>query len=58
MEAIAENVYIEDKYVGVTLAVITQPRGLIQIDAPPSPEDGRTWRQAMMGQTSGSTSMA
>ena len=47
MEAIADNVYIEDKYVGVTLGVITQPRGLIQIDAPPSPEDGRTWRASL-----------
>ena len=53
MEAIADNVYIEDKYVGVTLGVITQPRGLIQIDAPPSPEDGRTWRASMMGMGSG-----
>ena len=39
MDAIAKNVYIEDRYLGVTLGVITQPRGLIQIDAPPSPED-------------------
>jgi hypothetical protein len=44
MEEIAKNVYIEDKYPGVTLGVISQPRGLIQIDAPPSPEDGRSWR--------------
>src|SRR5574338_1579249 len=53
MEAISENVYIEDRYVGVTLGVITQPRGLIQIDAPPSPEDGRTWRASLMGMGSG-----
>lgn len=53
MEAISENVYIEDRYVGVTLGVITQPRGLIQIDAPPSPEDGRTWRASLMGMGNG-----
>lgn len=53
MEAIAKNVYIEDRFVGVTLGVITQPRGLIQIDAPPSPEDGRAWRAAMMGMGNG-----
>ena len=53
MDAIAKNVYIEDRYVGVTLGVITQPRGLIQIDAPPSPEDGRTWRASLMGMGSG-----
>ena len=53
MDAIAKNVYIEDRYVGVTLGVITEPRGLIQIDAPPSPEDGRTWRASLMGMGSG-----
>jgi len=53
MDAIAKNVYIEDRYVGVTLGVITQPRGLIQIDAPPSPEDGRAWRATLMGMGNG-----
>jgi len=53
MDVIAENVYIEDRYLGVTLGVITQPRGLIQIDAPPSPEDGRTWRASLMGMGNG-----
>ena len=47
MDEIANNVYIEDQFLGVTLGVISQPRGLIQIDAPPSPEDGRSWRAAM-----------
>lgn len=53
MEEIAKNVYIEDKYPGVTLGVISQPRGLIQIDAPPSPEDGRSWRASLMGMGNG-----
>jgi glyoxylase-like metal-dependent hydrolase (beta-lactamase superfamily II) len=53
MEAITNNVYIEDRFHGVTLGVISQPRGLIQIDAPPSPEDGRSWRAAMMGMGNG-----
>jgi glyoxylase-like metal-dependent hydrolase (beta-lactamase superfamily II) len=53
MDAIAKNVYIEDRYLGVTLGVITQPRGLIQIDAPPSPEDGRAWRASLMGMGNG-----
>src|SRR5215211_8215205 len=53
MDAIAKNVFIEDKYLGVTLGVITQTRGLIQIDAPPSPEDGRTWRASLMGMGTG-----
>ncbi|MDX1378236.1 MAG: hypothetical protein R3307_05260 [Anaerolineales bacterium] len=49
MEAIAKNVYIEESYPGVTLGVIVQPRGLIQIDAPPAPEDGRALRASLMG---------
>ncbi|GAB4504165.1 MAG: hypothetical protein Fur0043_11580 [Anaerolineales bacterium] len=53
MEAIKENVFIENQYSGVTLGVINQPRGLIQIDAPPSPEDGRSWRAALMSLDSG-----
>lgn len=53
MDAIAKNVYIEDRFPGVTLGVITQTRGLIQIDAPPAPEDGRTWRASLMGMGNG-----
>ena len=53
MDAIAKNVYIEDRYLGVTLGVISQPRGLIQIDAPPSQEDGRAWRASLMGMGNG-----
>jgi cyclase len=53
MEAIAKNVHIEDRFLGVTLGVISQPRGLVQIDAPPSPEDARSWRAALMGMGNG-----
>jgi cyclase len=53
MDAITKNVYIEDRYLGVTLGAIVQPRGLIQIDAPPSPEDGRIWRASLMGMGGG-----
>lgn len=53
MQSIADNVYIEDHYLGVTLGVIQEPRGLIQIDAPPSPEDSRSWRAALMSFSSG-----
>ncbi|MDD2921302.1 MAG: MBL fold metallo-hydrolase [Anaerolineales bacterium] len=48
MQEIAKNVYIEDQYPGITLGAIVTPRGLIQIDAPPSPEDARSWRAALM----------
>jgi len=53
MESIAKNVYIEEQYLGVTLGVISQPRGLIQIDAPPSPDDSRMWRASLMGMGNG-----
>jgi glyoxylase-like metal-dependent hydrolase (beta-lactamase superfamily II) len=53
MDAISKNVYIEDRYLGVTLGVIVQPRGLIQVDAPPSPDDGRILRASLMGMGGG-----
>ncbi len=53
MDTIAKNVFVEDRFPGVTLGVISQSRGLIQIDAPPAPEDGRSWRAAMMGMGEG-----
>jgi glyoxylase-like metal-dependent hydrolase (beta-lactamase superfamily II) len=49
MESIGRQVIIEEQYPGVTLGVISTPQGLILIDAPPSPEDGRSWRAALMG---------
>ncbi len=53
MQAIAKDVYIEDQYPGVTLGAIHRPHGLIQIDAPPFLEDGRTWRAALLNLGSG-----
>ena len=49
MDSISERVFIEKQFPGVTLGVISNSRGLIQIDAPPSPEDGRSWRASLMG---------
>jgi len=53
MQSLRENIHIEDKYLGVTLAAINLPQGLIYIDAPPSPEDGRTWRADLLDLESG-----
>ena len=53
MEALSEHIFIEDQYPGVTLGVVSHSRGLIQIDAPPAPEDSRSWRAALMGLSSG-----
>jgi glyoxylase-like metal-dependent hydrolase (beta-lactamase superfamily II) len=48
MQQLAENVYIEDQFPGVTLGAINLPHGLIQIDAPPSMDDNRTWRATLL----------
>jgi glyoxylase-like metal-dependent hydrolase (beta-lactamase superfamily II) len=48
MQELADNIYIEDQYPGVTLGAINLPYGLIQIDAPPSLEDSRAWRAALL----------
>ena len=48
MQSIAKDIYIETQYPGVTLGAINLPHGLIQVDAPPSPEDGRAWRAALL----------
>ena len=53
MREIASQVYIEDQYPGVILAAISLPHGLIQVDAPPSPEDGRSWRASLLNLNSG-----
>ena len=48
MQSIAPKVFIEDSFPGVTLGAISAPRGLIQIDAPPSNDDSRAWRASLM----------
>jgi glyoxylase-like metal-dependent hydrolase (beta-lactamase superfamily II) len=53
MRSIAKNVYIEDQYPGVILGVLNLKHGLLQVDAPPSPEDGRSWRAALLNLGSG-----
>jgi glyoxylase-like metal-dependent hydrolase (beta-lactamase superfamily II) len=53
MQSLANQVYIEEQFPGVTLGVIALAHGLIQIDAPPSPEDGRSWRAALLNLNSG-----
>lgn len=53
MQEVTKNVYIDDQFPGVTLGVIATPRGLIQIDSPPSSEDARSWRASLMSLGSG-----
>ena len=53
MQSLRENIHIEDKYIGVTLAAINLPKGTIYIDAPPTPDDGRIWRADLLDLESG-----
>ncbi|GAB4502571.1 MAG: hypothetical protein Fur0035_21250 [Anaerolineales bacterium] len=53
MQSIANHIYIEDQFAGVTLGAVALPQGLIQIDAPPAQEDGRSWRASLLGLNSG-----
>ena len=53
MQALANQVYIEEQYPGVTLGAIALSHGLVMVDAPPSPEDCRSWRAALLGLNSG-----
>jgi cyclase len=53
MDSISKQVFIEEQYPGVTLGIISNSQGVILIDAPPSPEDGRSWRATLMGLGSG-----
>ena len=48
MQSLKEHIHLEDKYIGITLAAINLPEGMIYIDAPPIPEDGRTWRADLL----------
>jgi glyoxylase-like metal-dependent hydrolase (beta-lactamase superfamily II) len=48
MQQLAENVYLEEQFPGVTLGAINLPHGLIQIDAPPSMDDNRIWRATLL----------
>jgi glyoxylase-like metal-dependent hydrolase (beta-lactamase superfamily II) len=46
MHEIAENIYYDTSYAGVTLGAINWPHGLILLDSPFRLEDGRAWRSA------------
>jgi cyclase len=48
MQEISENIYVENSYLGVTLGAINLPHGLLLVDAPPRPEDVRSWRASLL----------
>jgi glyoxylase-like metal-dependent hydrolase (beta-lactamase superfamily II) len=53
MQSLASNVFLETQYPGVTLGALALPHGLIQIDAPPALDDGRSWRASLLGVPTG-----
>lgn len=48
MQSLRDNIHLEDKYTGITLAAINLPQGMLYIDAPPMPEEGRAWRADLL----------
>jgi glyoxylase-like metal-dependent hydrolase (beta-lactamase superfamily II) len=48
MQELANHIYIETGYAGVTLGAINWAHGLILIDAPFRQEDARLWRTALL----------
>lgn len=47
MQKIEEGVYLETDYPGVHLGAIALKRGVIMVDAPPRPDDGRSWQASL-----------
>jgi glyoxylase-like metal-dependent hydrolase (beta-lactamase superfamily II) len=54
MRKISAGVYIEGAYPGVTLGVLVFPDGVVMIDAPINPDDGRAWQKAVREMKGGS----
>ncbi len=49
MEKIGSNIYLEKDYPGVTVGAVPLGDGVIFIDAPLRPDDGRTWLSTLRG---------
>lgn len=54
MEKITSGIYLEKNYPGVTIGAVPLGDGVLLIDAPLQPEDGRTWLAALRGLKGGS----
>jgi glyoxylase-like metal-dependent hydrolase (beta-lactamase superfamily II) len=53
MHSIANGIFYEDAYPGVTLGAVIMPRGTLMIDAPLRAEDARTWKSVLLTQSRG-----
>ncbi|MEJ2759675.1 MAG: hypothetical protein P8046_14440 [Anaerolineales bacterium] len=54
MEKIVEGVFIEENYPGVIIGAVPMEDGVLLIDAPLRPEDGRSWLATLRGLKGGS----
>jgi len=57
MKKIDTDVFIETSYPGVTLGAVTFSEGTYMIDAPPRPDDGRSWLAALRSKGTSSNRM-
>ncbi len=53
MQEIANRVYLETQYPGVTLGAIGRKHGLILIDSPFRPDDAKSWRSSLLNLSGG-----
>jgi glyoxylase-like metal-dependent hydrolase (beta-lactamase superfamily II) len=53
MREILKSVYLEDGYPGVQVGALVLEKGVIMIDAPPRPDDGRAWLATLRGMSAG-----
>lgn len=57
MEKIVEGVFIEENYPGVIIGAVPMGDGVLLIDAPLRPDDGRAWLATLRGLKGGSDRM-
>lgn len=57
MEKIVEGVFIEENYPGVIIGAVPMGEGVLLIDAPLRPDDGRAWLATLRGLKGGSDRM-
>ena len=49
MQKIVDGVYLEDGFPGVMIGAVPLGEGVLLIDAPLRPEDGRNWLATLRG---------
>ncbi|MBC8505871.1 MAG: hypothetical protein ISR58_03520 [Anaerolineales bacterium] len=53
MQTIAENIYYDASYAGVTVAAITHPHGTLLIDSPLRSDEAHSWKSTLLTQSRG-----